>query len=69
MRLNPNFLLQIQVRKLSFVTFLFLAKELYQKHNCRSSHLGTVETNPTRNHKVSGSILGLTQWVKDSVLP
>ena len=25
-------------------------------------------TNPTRNHKVSGSIPGLTEWVKDLVL-
>ena len=25
--------------------------------------------NPTRNHKVSGLIPGLTQWVKDSALP
>ena len=25
-------------------------------------------TNPTRNHKVVGSIPGLTQWVKDPTL-
>ena len=27
----------------------------------KSSHHGTVETNPTRNHEVAGSIPGLTQ--------
>ena len=35
----------------------------------RSSHLGTVETNLTRNHGVAGSIPALTQWVKDPLLP
>ena len=34
----------------------------------RSSCLGTVEMNPTRNHEVMGSIPGLTQWVKDLAL-
>ena len=33
-----------------------------------SSHHSTAETNPTRNHKVVGSIPGLDQWVKDLVL-
>ena len=35
----------------------------------RSSHRSAVEMNPTRNHEVVGSILGLTQWVKDLALP
>ena len=34
-----------------------------------SSHRGAVETNPTRNREVVGSIPGLAQWVKDLVLP
>ena len=33
-----------------------------------SSHCGTLETNPTRNHTVVGSIPGLTQWVKGLAL-
>ena len=35
----------------------------------RSSRGGSVEMNPTRNHEVVGLILGLTQWIKDLVLP
>ena len=34
-----------------------------------SSHLGTAEMIPTRNHEVMGLIPGLTQWVKDPALP
>ena len=35
----------------------------------RSSRRSTVETNPTRNHEVVGSIPGPVQWVKDPMLP
>ena len=31
----------------------------------KSSHHGAAETNLTGNHEVSGSIPGLTRWVKD----
>ena len=34
----------------------------------RSSRRGAVETKPTRNPEVAGSIPGLTQWVEDPVL-
>ena len=37
--------------------------------NAGSSRRGTVGTNPTENHEVSGLIPGLIQWVKDLVLP
>ena len=33
-----------------------------------SSCLGALETNPTRNHEVAGSIPGLAHQVKDQVL-
>ena len=38
------------------------------KNPTRSSRLGTVEMNLTRNHEVAGLIPGLSQWVKDLVL-
>ena len=35
----------------------------------RNSPCGAAGTDMTRNHKVVGSIPGLTQWVKDLELP
>ena len=35
----------------------------------QDSHFGSMEINPISTHEDTGSIPGLTQWVKDLVLP
>ena len=42
----------------------FPKEERLQKVKHRSSHYGAVETDPTRNHEVSGLIPGLVQWTQ-----
>jgi len=51
------------------VLILKIQKEKKEREREGSSHRGAVETKPTRNQEVSGSISGLAPWVKDLVLP
>ena len=48
--------------------YYFKLLALYKKQP-RSSHHGTAETNPIRNHEVTSLIAGLAQSVKDPALP
>ena len=62
--LTPNFVL------LMFIDLFRLLTVPNLKYlSWGSSRHGAVETNPTRNHEVTGSIPGLVQWVNNLVLP
>ena len=49
-------------------TAIFICNVCSIKKKKRSFCHGTAEMNLTRNHEVSGSVPGLTQWVKDPSL-
>ena len=44
-------------------------ENLFKRIICRSSHRGSAETNLTSIHERTGSMPGLSQWVKDLALP
>ena len=60
---NDNFFLLNEKSLNSVVHYNF---QKFPTH--RSSCHGALETNPTRNREVSGSVPGLAQWVEDPAL-
>ena len=51
------------------VVHLIHIQSKIKNSGCGSSCRGSTERNLTRKHEVVGSIPGLTQWVKDPMLP
>ena len=57
-----------QVGPMKLRSLTFQMRELL-RFESGSSHGSTGETNPMSNPEVASSIPGLTEWVKDLVLP
>ena len=55
--------LKLGMTYITILTYFIFVKK------CRSSHFGSVVTNPTSIHEDVGLMPGLTQWVKDLALP
>ena len=47
----------------------YTLKRPFENDHLWSYRRGAVETNPTRNHEVVGSIPGIAQWGTDLALP
>jgi len=58
----------MQIKTTMRYCFTLARMAIIKKSTMWSSHLGTVETDPTQNHDIVGLIPGLAQQVKDPAL-